>query len=190
MGDLLVPLTRAANRPLGFTSGDYVSQVGSGIFPTAAISNCSVGSANKIYLTPRYVAGVERYDLVSIEATTGGSSSVCHVGVFANTVSGRPGALLLDSGEIDISSTAEAHATIALTLANCWVWDGIVFNNTAATMRGLTSSYASRIPLLTNNVTSLQGSLQASHAYASLPATCPATVQGDSRWFRIQWRIA
>lgn len=174
---------------LGRTAGDFVSAEGSGIFPSAAVSTATIGAANNLYLTPRRVLGTETYDQIIVEATTGGALGKCRVGCFADN-NGRPGALILDSGEIDISGTAVVATPISLTLVNRWVWDFIVFNNTAAVMRGLTANFSSVVPRLTNNTVNLYGSLHAAHTYGAAPATCPTATQGDSRWFRIQYRIA
>ena len=75
-------------------------------------------------------------------------------------------------------------------LADCWVWDFIVFNNTAPVMRGLTSGYTSQLPRLTNNLTALCGHLYAAHTFGAAPAVCPSVSQGDSRFFLIQYRVA
>ena len=174
---------------LGAASGDFVSANGTGIFTTGNLAAISIAAANKLFVTPRRVDGVERYDRIVVEATAGGTSSKCRAGCFAN-VNGRPGALLLDSGDIDLSSTAIVSTTIDLTLANCWVWDFILFNNTAATVRGVSSAAASRIPHLTSGLTSSNyGNLEAAHAYGPAPATCPTVSQGDTRWFRVEYRI-
>lgn len=191
MSSLLTSLTHAASvSPLGVTSGDYVSAAGSGVFPTS-LSTVTPNSANQFFLIPRYVRGTQTYNQASVEVTTGGTSSVARIGCFANDpTTGRPAALLLDAGELDLSTTGVKTATISLTVADQWVWDWIIFNNTAAVLRGSTTAFASVIHPVVNNDTGIRANRFASFTYGAAPATCPATSQGDSRWFRIQWKIA
>lgn len=184
-----MPITIPQPLPLGRTAGDFVSAEGSGVFPISAVSTATIGAANNLYLTPRRVLGTETYDQIVVEATTGGALGKCRAGCFANN-RGRPGALLLDSGEIDLTATEVDAVSISLTVADCWVWDFIVFNNTVPVMRGMTTNFSSVVSRLTNNTTGLIGSLHAAHAFGAAPATCPTATQGDNRWFRIQYRIA
>jgi len=191
MSSLILSLTggAAAGIALGGQPGDWVSATGSGINPTGAVSTLAPNAAGRLYLTPRRVTGSETYDRIGIEVTTGGTGSLAHLGCYTND-NGRPGTLIVDSGELDLSAPGVKTATIDETLEHTWVWDAALFNNTAATLRGLTLNFTSAIPQTADTAISLAGSMIVAQAYGALPATCPAPTGVDSRWFRVQYRLA
>lgn len=116
------------------------------------------------------------FDRIGLECTTLAAGGKARVGVYADNAGIPDGsALIVESGELDMSSTGLKVSTInqALTRGIYWV-------------AGVSGVLASAVPLSFNGtgraLSHGTGGLNAhtpgrsaAHAYAALPATCPAT---------------
>jgi hypothetical protein len=70
-------------------------------------------SANNLYGIPFYAPGTAGYTSIGLEITTGAAHSG-RLGIYADNGAGLPGALVLDAGTIDCSSTG--YKSVGLVL--------------------------------------------------------------------------
>jgi hypothetical protein len=106
----------------------YFSQI---VLPTAS----DVLEFNAVVAYPFWVSEDTTWTRIGIECATGSGSSTekIRLGVWANGANNRPGALLLDSGELSLENAGELEATISyLTPANTLVWIGHNCNDTSS----------------------------------------------------------
>jgi len=78
--------------------------------------------ADRIYAIPFIVMIAEAFDRISVNVSTAGSAgSKARLGIYYNDVA-KPGARLLDAGEIDVDSTGVKEITITQTLQPGLYW--------------------------------------------------------------------
>lgn len=90
---------------------------------------------NTLYATPFIVGDSQSFDAIGL-AGLGIASSKIRVGVYADS-GGRPGALIVDGGQLDTSTSGIVSASVALQLSGR-VWLAAVTQSTA----GNTQRYA------------------------------------------------
>lgn len=85
---------------------------------TSATSYTTVTlTANRLYAVPYIVGRAVARTKIGINVTTGVAGSA-RLGIYAESATGQPGALIVDAGTVDITSIAQVDATISsLTLA-------------------------------------------------------------------------
>jgi hypothetical protein len=82
-----------------------------------AFSGSSASSANRLYFTPIFVGEDLSVIRLGLEVGTAVSSSLARLGLYEWDLSDdRPGALVVDGGTVDTSSTGDKEVTVAVTL--------------------------------------------------------------------------
>lgn len=118
-------------------------------------------------------------DTIYCEVTTL-AAGVARVGIFANKTDGSlyPGALVLDSGEFDVSSTGvKSTGSLAVAIPAGLYWFSFTCGTAAPTMRSLAAgSYNHILGLPSTMGATPHFSGQVARAYAALPTTFPASV--------------
>lgn len=103
-----------------------------------AVGLSSLGTAalpvNSLRASPFIVGRELTLDRIQAEVTTPGTSAKLRLGVYADN-NGYPGALLVDSGELDAGSTGVKTATINLTIQPGLYWLACLGGTASATYR-------------------------------------------------------
>lgn len=124
-------------------------------------------TGDRIYYLPFLLPGVT-VDRIGIETTTGAGNA--RLGIYTN-VGGLPANLLVDGGQLDISSNAVLESTItALTLPDDWVWVCAAVSSTP-TVRTATAAGSGIIG--TSSPSSSSTGLIANHTFGALTASAP-----------------
>lgn len=106
--------------------------------------------ANKIFATPIYVTGSQKFDRLAIKViNTAVGGSEARLGIYNATVTtnGRinPGSLLLDAGKVATDAIAIVEATIDITLTTGWYYL-CCSNDEPFTGRGVADNGANSVP--------------------------------------------
>jgi hypothetical protein len=99
------------------------------------ITTQSVASANSLRAFPFFVPKTISFDRIAIRVTTAGTGTTprARIGVYADNGNIYPGQLVLDAGEVDVSSTGLKELTINLKLkAGKLYWLAFVGQDTAS----------------------------------------------------------
>jgi hypothetical protein len=149
------------------TAADWVEPYGPG-----TIAGTST-NANILRAVPLYLAESVTFDRIQIEVTTLGASSLVRLGIY-NDNGGRPGALNVELGTVDSTSTGIKTLTISVTLAAGVYWLVAGAETAAVGIR----MYASHVMGMPSNSASMSGSTACytgtNAAPGSLPANFPA----------------
>lgn len=86
-------------------------------------------------------------DRICVEVTSLAASSFVRPVIYRSNTSGRPGALLVDGGQIDSSSNGKKEATVAATIPSGLTWWGCVAQGGAPTVRTSASFAATASPI-------------------------------------------
>lgn len=98
---------------------------------------------NRLFFVPFPIATERAIDRIAFEVTTGGTAgSVGRLGIYADD-DGNPGALLLDAGTVDTTSTGAKEIAVAETLDAGLSWLAIVAQVAGFGVRGAASPYMS-----------------------------------------------
>lgn len=116
--------TRGANAG---ASGHYFAAM-SGALSTGA------PALNLLTVHPLDIGEAVTLDRIGIEVTTAAASSFCRLGLYADH-GGKPGALLLDAGQVDASTTGVKEITISQALNPGVVWLAYVSQGGTPTVR-------------------------------------------------------
>lgn len=101
---------RPRGAAVGFKSGVYYTVPA----PNVTTVGTAQGDCRAVGLK---VDKTTSFDRIACEVTTAGTgTSVMRLGIYADDGGGYPGALLLDAGTIDATSTGSKQITIAVTL--------------------------------------------------------------------------
>lgn len=110
---------------LGYVSGPYY--LAPGITMTAGVT---LASANVLYATPFLAFAAQTFTKISIDVTAAAAGASCELGIYANT-GGKPGALLVDAGNVSVATTGIKEITGAsIPLTPGWWWEAVVCNGT------------------------------------------------------------
>lgn len=117
--------------------------VASGSYFFPASQNGSTTSATlgvgTLRLTSWYVSKTISLAGLSVDVTAAGEAgSLFRIGVYADTGTALPGALVLDAGTVAVSAIAKVEATMSLTLAPGVYWIGGAVQNVVTTQPTLT----------------------------------------------------
>lgn len=136
------------------------------------ISTLSI-AANILYCCPFFVPERTTWTRIGAEITTAAAaSSVMRVGVFS-AYTGRPQALLLDSGALAADSTGLKEATVSKQLDSGWYFLAI-FSNGSPTVRAILDTASTKHGLTTP--TALDTLIGGSQTYGTMPSTFPASL--------------
>lgn len=143
-----------------------------------ALTTQAVGSVNSLRAFPFFVPKTERFDRISINVATAGTGTTPRVrlGIYADDGSVYPGALVLDAGEIDVSTTGVKELTIDQKLIGGKLyWLVLVGQDTASLVVNAISA-ADAIPV-SGFDSGLTGTPYLGYAhtqtYGALPASYP-----------------
>jgi hypothetical protein len=129
----------------GFLSGlnKRVAGYYYGILGGSTFNSTRLLVANYIYALPFIVLKEETFDRITINVTTLVNPSVARLGIYADNGSGSPGALLLDAGTVDSSTTGVKGIEITQPLVPGLYWLALLAN------AGITvTAYVSHIDLI------------------------------------------
>jgi len=130
--------------------------------------------AGQITAAPFQVNEEKTWTEISIEVTTGGAGDVCRVGIYSDS-GGTPDALIVDSGEIDCSTTGTKAVTISETLAVGNYWLAILPSTSAATAEivgtGAGNLACQHIGAIMFGLTNMTGSTSSPVAVKKFPQT-------------------
>lgn len=124
----------APSRRAKMVTGRYYSPVG-GTPSTAATA------INTAVALPYMVPAACLLDRIAVEVTTAAASGTCRLGIYADD-NGTPGALLLDAGTVDTSTTGAKEITISKRLDSGLVWLVATNQGAAATLRAVSGVQA------------------------------------------------
>lgn len=162
-------------RAITRTAGEFVGIFGASVYSSSTGSY----SGNLIYAFPILLLKSESFDRISLYVNAGDSGNA-HLGLYADNGNFAPGALLVDSGPIDVSTSGTKSTTINITLDPGIYWICVLMNcnpslGCAITMINLLG--------LCNTGFSQGGtfcSYATSFAYASLPNPHPVATPNFS----------
>jgi hypothetical protein len=143
-------------------------------FPQFFIGTGSAGavSAGRLYAVPIEIPTPTTFTKIGINVTTGatGSPAPARLGIYKDQ-KGVPGALVVDAGEVDVTTIAAVEATISKTLFGRY-WLAVIFESASSLQITLQSSastnvgdYGAEGPVGGANV------LRPSVTYGPLPST-------------------
>lgn len=132
-------------------------------------------SVNRMYAMAFFVSQACTVTQMSINVATGGASSGVRVGIYLSKSESNiyPGTLLVDSGELDTTSTGVKSATVSQVLtANRWHWWAFLCKATAPVVSGV-GGYAANVGVDTSF--GMGNNLYVSQTYGALPSTFPGS---------------
>lgn len=164
-------------------------QTGRFYAPPAEVLTAFLTIASVLYAVPIFVPSRIVVKSLSVNVTTGNAGDVGRLGIYAD-VNGAPdgGALIVDSGEQTLTSTAVVSAVVSVTLEPGLYWLASTFDAGGGTMpsvAGISVTAASMAnemigsdtaahALATATTNNATGRKKTSFTYAALPATFPA----------------
>ncbi|MEU8334805.1 hypothetical protein [Micromonospora tulbaghiae] len=156
-----------------YTAGRYYTVPASGK-ATATIPN----GDGALACTPFYVGQVRAFDRIGIEITTAAASTNVRLGIYADNGGGLPGALVLDAGTVDASTTGAKELTISTgLLAAGLYWVAAVPQGGSPTFRALAGAAwqigVTSLAAVTSSVVYGGGSTVAAAVPGALPSTFP-----------------
>lgn len=145
------------------------------------VTTQGAASANSLRAFPFYIPKTAAFDRIAIRITTAGTGATprVRIGVYEDKGDGSvyPGALVLDAGEVDVSSTGLKEITITLTLKGGKLyWLAFVGQDTASmAMAAIPAADSLATFLGLDNGLTGTPYLGYAHtqAYGALPATYP-----------------
>ena len=151
-------------------------------FPQFFISTGAAGtvSAGRLYAVPIDIPTPMTFTKIGINVTTGatGSPVAGRLGIYKDH-KGVPGALVVDAGQVDVTTIAAVEATISKTLFGRY-WLAVIFESATSLQITLQSSastnvgeYGAEGPIGGANV------LRPVVAYGALPSTYPTVTSAD-----------
>jgi len=187
-------LTAAANGSAG--GGGTVPHPGyrSGVYytrPISAVGTTVAVTANRIYLTPIYIASAITIDAAQV--FIGAASGLLELGIYDNA-SGVPGSLVRDFGSMTVVSSANTISGFTQALSAGWYFLAAAFS-AAPTVVSSTTTDVSQQHLL--GFVTLAGSFQGFQGWVSawtfsagaLPATPPSLSQNSLGFPLIALRV-
>lgn len=131
-------------------------------------------SVNRLYAMPFFVSQPCTLVQLAVNVTTAGASSGVRVGVYRSAAENDiyPGALLVESGEMDTSSTGVKTSTVNQALTpNRWHWYAFLCKASAPAVTGV-STYSSGMGV--DTAFAYANNLYVAQTYGALPSTFPA----------------
>lgn len=115
------------------------------------------------------------FDRIAIETTTSGSGELARLGIYNDDGANRPSTLVLDAGQLDLSTSGAKELTIDQTLSSGIYWLCMLLD-TANTCRCYVNIEGSPVGFASSTTTTKVYGVQTAFSYASLPATAGATI--------------
>ena len=151
-------------------------------FPQFFISTGTAGavSAGRLYAVPIEILTPTTFTKIGINVTTAATGSPVHarLGIYKDQ-KGVPGDLVLDAGEVDVTTIATVEATISKTLFGRY-WLVVIFESASSLQITLQSSastnvgdYGAEGPIGGANV------LRPAVSYGALPSTYPSVTSSS-----------
>ncbi len=144
------------------------------------IGTAGAVSAGRLYAVPIEILTPTTFTKIGINVTTGATDSPvpARLGIYKDQ-KGVPGALVVDAGEVDVTTIAAVEATISKTLFGRY-WLAVIFESATSLQITLQSSastnvgeYGAEGPIGGANV------LRPTVTYGALPSTYPAVTAPD-----------
>lgn len=125
----------------GAVPSDFQAPIIDGFYYSTSVvfAGIDAPSQDVLLAVPFWCSHEVTWTKIGITVTTPQDGALVRLGVYASDANNRPGALLLDAGEVDASTEGEKELSISLTLAaNTVVW--LASNtNTNGVLEGLTA---------------------------------------------------
>jgi hypothetical protein len=153
---------------------------GAGTRPFIGTGTAAAPSAGRLYAVPIEIPTPTTFTKIGINVTTGatGSPVAARLGIYKDH-KGVPGALVVDAGEVDVTTIAAVEATISKTLFGRY-WLAVIFESATSLQITLQSSastnvgdYGAEGPIGGANV------LRPTVTYGPLPSTYPTVTSAD-----------
>jgi hypothetical protein len=137
-----------------------------------------------IVAVPFIASEAKTWNRIGINCVDGSAGIGVRIGIYSSAANGLPDALLVDSGELDFSSSGNKEATISQALsANTLYWLALVAESSAVATF-LNFSTGADEALLFYGASDGSGAsaseVRGTQAYGALPATFPAATITDS----------
>lgn len=145
-------------------------------------------TSNTIYAFPFFTAIASTWDRIGTYITYGGTG-LARLGVYGDTGSVYPGALILDSGELTVPSSGVLQATINLSLDPGLYWL-VLLSDSNLTLSGHDGRYHYGIFGSSSPEVAGSSCYAVSHSYGALPSTFPSGATPDIRALVIALRKA
>lgn len=99
--------------------------------PNVSVTTSATLGVGTLRLMPKFIPAPVTLDRLGAEITVvGDAASLFRIGIYADSGSLRPGALVLDAGTIAADSATVQTVTISQLLARGWYWFGGAVQNT------------------------------------------------------------
>ncbi len=134
--------------------------------------------ANTLWFHYFALEEVATFDRIGVNITTaGGGGANMRLGIY-NDANGVPGSLIIDGGELDVTTTGNKEAVISASLTKGRYWLALLTND--GTVQALSSGSSAGLPIRHGAANDDYVALSASQAYGALPETAP-TAGGNYR---------
>jgi hypothetical protein len=188
----IVSLSSPPNVDVGWNLGLAASGAGlvAGQVPQAALraaaylftvgagsANQTALSVNNITASPIYIPAATTIDRISLYIVTGVATAGHRLGVYTDTGSMYPGALLFDGGSIDSTASATVRENTpgtAVAAPRGVYWVAAKHETAVATARGTTGPVHGVLPASNTSTTDLPAGYLCTYSSAGLPANWPA----------------
>ena len=149
-------------------------------------------TADRIYFIPVVIGTSNTYTRIGVEVTILGALATARIGIYEVGTDGNPGALVLDAGTIDASTTGEKEITIAQVIHGlyylCVITD-VACTVRASSVEGLYRAFGTVSSISATDTIYLYKSTQAAeHTALSDPAVTTLTADTSSSpqiWLRV-----
>ena len=111
-------------------------------------------AASRMYFTPIYVPKAITVDRIGINVSANsGAGEACRLGIYESGADGMPGALLLDAGEVAVTTNGGKEITISQALSADTVYWLALFTNAAASFNITCKGTVNAVPYWIANLT-------------------------------------
>ena len=123
-------------------------------------------TADRLYAIPFVAARAMTVDRIAIKVTTLAAGKKARLGIYNSGSDGEPSSLVLDAGEVDVSSVGVKAITISQSLTKGLYWLACVSDGTPSVQR----YYAYATPYgIHSSWTGLASIVYVAHTYGALP---------------------
>lgn len=168
--------------PIPFVAGHYLqSMLGNAVLTS---------SQNALVLAPMFLESDVTIDRIAVEVTTAAASSFVRPAIYGSDANGRPGALLVDGGQLDASTPGIKEAAVNVTIPRGISWWGSINQGGVPTTRQGTVWAGGRPMLLGPSPTTFNAAFP---AQLSISAALPSPMvpnAGSTNVTAVRVRIA
>lgn len=151
------------------------------------VTTQSVAAANSLRAFPFFVPKTAKFDRIALRVTTAGTGTTprARLGIYEDLNDGTlyPGALVLDAGEVNVSTTGLKEITIDVTLKGGKLYWLVMLGQDTTSMVVAAIPAADSIATFLGFDNGLTGTPYLGYAvtqtYGALPATCPTASPTD-----------